>query len=286
MKLSKYTISSVSLAVMLTTGTLKGQHLSESQQSEPGWLSVGADIGDVVNESGMTIPASAQVYRSVGTDGTLINLRMLPDFGEDAANMPIFEFGEFALSFSQEDQQVQVRFFEDLQGEGELIYQSQLSSGTNGADELTLEIARNDRAVAIGFADGQFHREFAAKGPTAELVLSSGTHSDWHINHLSISELSAVSLQDSGPTGLSVSEQASLRQDLESLFGFALSESQNDRVGLGSTTEGQLGEVEDPATKESQTARSNRGLEIFTPPSVRKGRADLIREVISEKTTD
>jgi hypothetical protein len=269
-------------SALVVSLTVMGEGPAERLFPVTGWQVVGAEVNEVVREGSLTIPASAQLFRSVPTTGTRINLRMEPEWGGSVADMPIFEFGEFALSFSRQEGAVTVRFFEGIEGEGELIY----SRESPESDELALEITRSSSSITIGLPDGVFHRELPVQSPMVDLVLSSGGTTDWRINQLHVSTVPVVPANEVFSRGLSVTERVELRQQLEARYGSGpLDDGATGSNRLDGRKE-QFTAGDSLSAEEEQLTEPYRGLEIFTPASVRKGRADAIRDVLRGSTND
>ncbi len=234
-----------------------------------GWKFVGIDGAKIPSGEPFLLPADAQAARRFDSKDIEVRLSMEMDIGIDPAEWPVLEIGGAGLTFMKVGAVVRaVLMFPDGKATA-LPPKFALNTGTV-IEKCPVSIRRTEQAIAIsaGAWSGTYRCE--PEAAALEVVFSAPLSRPWVLEGAEVvvrlpdtDQVSSDPIQPDGgsrtvtdyplnaPLSLSVTNR---RSDLENLPAHATNASEKTTAGAHSAT-----------------------LEVFTPPSVRSGRAAVVR---------
>lgn len=240
------------------------------------WSVMGADKAALSAADALVLPAGAQLYRTIPPTTVTLRLESQPVFGQTATDLAVLELGDVAVAFLRERNMGKLVLVLGNNPAFPLPCEIALDASGRSADRLQLTVSREGATVAVT-AQGriwQFPAGYSA-GPQ-DVVISAGT-GGWPIQDLA---LVVVATPDSAPgatKGIEANpargQADQVRQRIEGELTAGESSDTNMREG-----DARAGL---PATVQPETPASTRPtLELFTPPSVRPGRAAAVRAMV------
>jgi hypothetical protein len=252
--------------------------LTAGEQIEPvtpaslaGWSFTGSDSAPNPGDEHLSLPPNAQLARSFVTTELAVKLVTRPVFSAEPANWPILEIGQSALIFRRKGNDGELALAWDENAPVSLPFTIELDDDGHSAEPLTLLFTRRG-AVTVRL-NGQSLTVPAAplSGAPVQVVISAGASDPWTLESMAVVLTTAENPPDApvipAEPGASAGPEALLARrrlvaaGLIPEFSFTLP---SDLTAPS----------EPPGMAEK---RAPNALEVFTPPSVRQGRADVIR---------
>ena len=239
-----------------------------------GWTVTGATHDALAALPALTIPAGAQLAQLFQSPNLAIHLTTQPVLGTSSADWPVLEIGSAALLFSRDASGGKLVLAQGDSAPIELPIAFALDAQGRSKDPLTLGFSRHDSTITVQ-AGGQT-LQFPAAGDlslSAEVVISAGKSETWTFDSMEIAvEPSASPAVPDSPAnagGATSNSSASIKA--------TTSPTLNQRwAPTAPASQDVLGTS--LSTPKSATGSSSSGsLEVFTPSSMRHGRAETVR---------
>lgn len=264
-----------SILVLVLGGTLVAPHVTAADGNPfDGWRRAG-DVQTPTESDGIVLGANAQLAHDV--TGNPVNLRLLsePVFSVASEDWPVVEIGSVALLLAR-DADVG-RLILVIADNDPIVLDGAIPLAVDGHSQepLSLQIFRQADLVTVKWGDEETH--FAAPADIAgatEVILSAGQTQAWSIAHLEIGDQVSVLPTPGIKEGVDKNKGGD---------GSAIANTGTIRLRfLPSGNSGSAGEsaarstTSVEAVKGAETAAPS--FEVFTPPAVRFGRANALRE--------
>jgi hypothetical protein len=253
-------------------GVQAQQTIVVTPQTLIGWTVTGADPQALSQQRVLGLPAGAQLARSFRTTALEIKVTAPPFVGTSADDWPVLEIGDAALLFARGGSTGNLLLVLGDKAPVELPFTFSLDAAGRSVVPLTVIFSRQGAAVHVGLADQTL--EFSA-GPAAnsglEVVASAGRADAWELQNLVVTV--AAPLVSGSTDGQSADASRT-----EATPSNLLTQARPDSSGidpLAKVTAPAGGPVAAGPASGASTRPAT--LEIFTPPAVRRGRADAIR---------
>ncbi len=264
------------LALLLCTLGLRlgaaEQLITVTPQTLADWSVVGADRTVLAAEKQLSIPAGAQLSREFSTAAVIMHLCSRPVFSETAADWPILEIGPVALALVGRDQEAGRLVLVANEDSVVDLPWPVVADNSNPTVDLILAYDPMTGAGLIAYQDKLKSFTSAVTTKLVEVVLSAGEHAAWPQDTLQVLLLSEDPPPGVGPRAGADNAYphaaiTKLKAALDRLPGPA-----HAAKSAGAT---QSAVSTSPAPVPVST------LEIFTPPAVRRGRAEEIRTLLA-----
>ncbi len=267
-------ISIILIGLTLTSGLLSAkQIMSVTPQTLAGWTIVGAEASALAGQPELTLPAGAQLARSFDNGELAVQLKTRPVVGVNESDWPTVELGTTALIFSRNGAVGKLLLSVGGQTPQPLPIEFTLDAQDRSKELLVITLSRQGSSVSVETA-GQI-LQFKV-GPDdsrgLEIVASAGASTPWTFQSLTVTR--------------NFDEPVRLPTvDLTQYSKFSASgDTANSRLVAAGCVLPDFNEVipVDPAVAKVSPSGNAAGagkftLEIFTPPAVRRGRADALR---------
>ena len=250
------------------------QLITVTPQTLADWTVVGAEPGALASGSQLTLPAGAQLNRVFPSSAVILHLVSRPVLAETAADWPILEVGPVALALIGQGALGRLVLVVNKDSVIDLPWPV-VTDQKNPAVDLSLAY---DPVTGVGLIGLKDKLKSFAGSPSVkpvEVVLSAGQNSAWPQDLLSVllltDDIPAPDARSGGQEGNSPQRAATakLKSALDNLL--------NLTGAANPTPGGSSGTAANAATLPEPVAR----LEIFTPPSVRRGRSEEVRAIIA-----
>jgi hypothetical protein len=226
------------------------------------WSVSGADKMALVSATSLVLPAGAQVSRQFSASAVIVHLATRPNFSEASTDWPVLSVGPAALAVVRKGGEGRLVLVVDESTTEELPWSVKLDEGTAAVD---LFVAY-DPVAGTGVVGLDDHKQTFALPRSAkpvEVWLSAGAQAPW------AQERMQVMLLADDPTAAS-DKRPGRQSDGADSAGKLGSALERLRHGTGF---GKAGEATDASSAVGQSSISaGSGLEVFTPPSVRRTR--------------
>ena len=264
------------LGFTLSSGLLSAdQSVSVTPQTLTGWTIVGADANTLAGQSELTLPPGAQIARAF--DGGTLSLRLAtrPSVGAKAEDWPVVELGSAALIFGRNGATGRVLLSLDGEAPQPLPLEFALDEEDRSKELLTLTLSRQGSRLSVEIS-GQTLQYFAKPAPSGglEIVVSAGVSHGWTVGSLSVTSTSLSAV----PAKLvAVDAAAAPGLAAPSVGPGTLSVAAMFLQDAGPAKPTNLPRVIGTPSRTIPVAAKTT-LEIFTPPAVRHGRGDTLRQ--------
>ncbi len=266
------------LLVLVRSLPASQQTVSATPSSLAGWSVVGADIASLATQPQLSLPAGAQLDRSFNATALSVQLTTSPTISENTADWPVLEIGSAALVFGRSGNTGKLLLSVGTNAPVELPQSFALDAEGRSSEPLTVSLTLQGANVAVTFSGQtwQFAADALTKGPL-DVVASAGAAQPWSIGRLDVT----VTTPDpvAPPVGNTSSTTKSSGSGLSTQSSGA-SSSLTD-TGAQPSADPNGGQANAGASTAAKAPVLT--VELFTPPSVRYGRADTIRRIIQSK---
>lgn len=164
-----------------------------------GWSLVGAELPDVLGRREFSLPADAQLQRSLLEKQVALQTDSRPAIGEAAGDWPVLELGDTALVFSRSGATGRLLLVLGEQAPRELPIVFALDAEGRSVDLLAIGFARHGNAITVSAPGQVLH--FTAKPTVADqsmgIVVSAGATLPWRFRRLEVTTI----LEDTGAAG-------------------------------------------------------------------------------------
>lgn len=268
-------LSSLGFALIGLTLQAGEQLIMVTPQSPAPWSGPGAPSGSTSGQTRFTLSAGGQIARTFPARILSVHLTTQPVFGVESDEWPVLELGSTSLVFVREDS---IGRLVIVMGEAipvALPFDIPLDPTGRSIEELTILLEQMEDSMLIVMSNQSKRQPLVTsiKVPLS-IVASAGASSEWEFDQLAV----AVSTPD---IDTSSNTQTTNKITDWSSSGSNFAHRAQTTIQLGNTT-GHL-----PAPYDLKKAASGAGnhgstaLEVFTPPSVRHGRADGVRAALA-----
>ncbi len=276
----RFFFSLLTLTAFLPALRAATQTITVTPQTLAGWTVVGTDFRSLIPQTELTLPAGAQLARIFDSANLSLQFTSQPLLGENIADWPVLEIGHTALVFTRSGLMGKLSVVLGDQAPQELPFSFDLDDEGRSIAPLTLGFSREAAGVRIVTDNQSWSFPFKQSPESSlEIVLSAGATQPWSFSPLEVTVTSLDPVAPPAPAAsLSVFTAFDPRDSIASQKG---PEKKSVPVVSGpvplpgsATVAGVVSLVVTAGT----SARST--LEIFTPPPVRHGRAEVVRAVI------
>ncbi len=271
------TISVLSF-LALALGLRAQQTIAVTPQTLAGWTVSGADPQALSQQTGLSLPAGAQLARSFMVSGLNLKVTTKAAIGQNAGDWPVLEISDAALVFARNGSAGKLVLVLGDNAPLDLPYNFALDANGLGVEPVTVSFSRQGAVVSVGMSGQTL--QFPA-GPAAgsgmEVVASAGTSEAWAFQTLEVTVAAPMVADNTGGQSAGTSGTKAAASDL-----LAKGRSATSGAGtsaLANTSASASGPAVAPGASSSRVT-----LEIFTPPAVRHGRAAAIRAAAQGKT--
>lgn len=266
-----------SILVLVLGGILAAPHAQASDGSlVAGWRQLG-DVQTPGGSSGIVLGANAQLGHDMA--GGVVNLRLLsqPVFCFASEDWPVIEIGSVALLLARDSDVGRLVLV--VADNDPIVLGGSIRLAADGRSEepFSLQMMRQGDQVTVKWGDeeAQFTAPADPIGAT-EVVLSAGQTQAWCIARLEIGDQTSVLPASGSLEGADKDKEAPIAATGTIRLKF-----------LSGRSSGSVGESAARSTAPADTKNAVEtaapSLEVFTPPAVRFGRADALREQVGTK---
>jgi hypothetical protein len=253
-------------AVLVCSGHAADQIIAVTPQNLKGWTVTGAGKIAPVSGAQLVLPAGVQLSREFSGSAVILHLVTRPVFSDQAEDWPIIGLGSAALAFTRKD------------GQGHLVLVVGETTGTNlpwvvpldpagKLDPVELFLAY-DSASGVGlirFQDKVQSFDVPPNAKATEVWLSAGVPSDWPSDLMQVMLLD-LNPDQTGAAGSLAAESSKLTPTDKLQAALDKARAKNNANSTNAAAGGALG-----GGGTAATAGTVSMLEVFTPPSVRRG---------------
>lgn len=266
------TTSFLGLTLLLVAPLSAQQSILLTPQTLAGWNITGTDAAKLSQQAELALPAGAQLARTFAYGDLALKVSTAPTIGQNPEDWPVLELGSAALVFSRTHSVGKWVLVLGDEAPLELPFTFPLDAAgqTGEALEVVLQRAGSTISLAVAGQTIAIPSAMAAGDPTS-VVISSGSAHPWDFKSVQLTTGTNGSLNlESADAGQSREKTDKVPAVPAGGMGAAL--------GVGESASNYESATDDPADKSvSAPAGASVTLEIFTPPSVRYGRADAVR---------
>lgn len=245
------------------------------------WSVVGGS-GDQLLKDGEAwlIGPDVQIIRTIIGEKTILQIESRPLFGTVAAELPVIELGDVALTFLRNGSEGKLVLVLGRNPAITLPFKVPLADDGRSEQPLDITFSRIGETVAINVHDQTMHFPGGLAGALYEIVLSAGSSHSWPIRGLTvIGELQVhAAVADTRSHGKDEAENQALQVRKRAI------EVQANVASLSAIEAAKSTSLRDERASDARAKQ--RGLEVFTPSSVRRGRADQVRQAAVETTQE
>lgn len=265
------TLSLLVLTVFTIALQASQQTIQLTPQSLGAWKIVGTAPQTLSGQDDLTLPAGAQLAHTFAATSVTFQVTTKPALGPNPEDWPVLEIGGAALVFVRDGAQGKLLL---VVGEGPatmLPWHFALDGEGLSAEVLTLSFGRQEAEVSIGMS-GQMLQFPVPPASTMETVVSAGATQPWVFQELTVTVATADPVSS---TPFDTGFDSSAAQTFGSVSTV--------RVAAGGISiSAQPALTDSPAGRGTTTVSpgpttGHTRLEIFTPSSVRRGRAHQAR---------
>lgn len=246
------------------------QLLPVTPQTLAGWSVAGAEKNALASGQQLILPANAQLSRVFAPQAVIVRLVSRPVLAETSAEWPILEIGPVALALTGRE------------GHGRLVLVVNgdrvidlpwpvVPDPAHPAVDLILAYDPVTGAGLIGLKDRLQPFASAPSAQPVEVILSAGAHAAWPQDSLSV-----LLLADDPPPP--DARSGGNGGDAHTRAAAARLRTALDRLPDPAAPAAPGG----PATRAAPAPAPGSTLEIFTPPAVRRGRAEAVRTLLAQ----
>ncbi len=248
------------------------QLITVTPQTLAGWTVVGAEPGVLAAGPQLILPAGAQLNREFPASAVILHLVSRPILSAATAEWPILEVGPVALALIGPGAPGRLVLVVNEDSVIDLPWPVVMDQ-KNPAVDLILAYDPVTGAGLIGLKDQLKSFAGTPSAKPVEVVLSAGAHAPWPQDLLSV-----LLLTDDPPDARSggkggKSDPSTATAKLKSALGSLL-----DPTGAAKSTPGVSSGAAAGAALDPEPVST---LEIFTPPSVRRGRSEEVRAIVA-----
>lgn len=246
--------------------------LPVTPQTLAGWSVAGAEKNALASGQQLSLPAGAQLSREFSASAVIVHLVSRPVLAETSAEWPILEIGPVALALTGREGQGRLVLVVNADHVIDLPWPV-VPDPAHPAVDLILAYDPVTGAGLVGLKDQIKPFAGASSAQPVAVILSAGEHAAWPQDSLSVLLLAAdppPPVARSGGNGGSTSSRAAtarLKTALDHLSGPAATATPGGPAA--------------PATTAAPEPAPVSTLEIFTPPAVRRGRAEAVRALLA-----
>ena len=257
---------------------MSGQTTEVTPNALGGWTVTGADQSALQANPSLTLPAGSQLSRVFQAGDLSVDAVTQPVLGTATQDWPMLEVGPAALVFARKGASGQLILALAADVPVALPFTIALDAEGRSTEPVAVSMTLTGGVLTVssGGQSWQFPTEPGAPA-TQEVVASAGAEHAWVFDKLRVSG-AALSVVDSGGAGAGSGVKPPPSEDSGSM-GSRQDAAASRRVflagGFGATASAP------PKTPAAQT-NPPKALEVFTPPSVRQGRADAVRANLSQ----
>ena len=270
-----HTAQSTVLSLMLVTATLglDAQTFSLTPQTLAGWSVIGAPVSDLAQGQQLSLPAGAQLARPFVSGDIIVTLTSHPISGQTTQDWPVLELGAATVVFSREN--TSGKLILSLGENGTLVTLPptfKLDADGRWVDSNAITLARTGNQITVSAVGQSWSFPLGTPpGASQDVVLSAGAVAAWDLSSLEVVIPSATA-----------QSTATTYQGTNSPSANASQTPQSAGSHGNGTTLSTAGPTTPGAAPAAAPASSTPTLELFTPPSVRYGRADAVRAILSQ----
>jgi len=251
-----------------------------SAAANAGWVLLGTDQAISPDATEVTLPASAQLARIIDQNTAEIRLRTQPVIAPDFTDWPILELGTAALVLTRNQSAGGLLLV--LEGKDPVAVPLAFSFDASGKAtkelEIGLTLTESSVKVVLNRSSWQFPLTEIPRGGL-ELVATAGTKTSWLISDLQVEAgLKSLAIASPPSAPANSSPAASIAVTAETLRSQFRAKFESDALARRSAA------VAAPGGQKGANAIST--LEIYTPPSIRHGRAEAIRSTVLPTKTN
>jgi hypothetical protein len=266
------------ICIALVSTALAGvQNFPVTPVTLAGWQITGANTDSLAKEPALSLPPGSELTRTFANGPTMVYAVSRPVFSTEVNDWPVLQVGPAALTFLRNKSQGILVL---LVGETITTLPMEVAIDANGRSSRNLEIALgyNPSTGAGVVACGDQVLSFTgSKNSDATLVsIAAGAVNPWPQDTLEVLVITPVADESASQTASDLAgakpQAASLKALLEKLRE-AESIAKDHPAGTTAST----------SSVEPRAASQTVGLEVFTPPSVRRSAAAV--RIAVEQTT-
>lgn len=267
-------ISTILIGLTLSSGLLPAQQIIRvTPQTLAGWTIVGTEASALTSQPELTLPAGAQLTRFFDNGELGLQLKTHPVIGLNESDWPTVELGSTALIFSRNGTTGKLLLAVGGQAPQPLPVEFTLDAQDRSKELLVISLSRQGTAVIVETGGQIFQSKVSPDNSRGlEIVASAGASTPWTFQSLEVSK--------------KIDEPVRLPTvDLTPTSKFSVAgDTANSRLVAAGFVLPDFNAVipVDPAVANVSPSGNAAGalkftLEIFTPPAVRRGRADELR---------
>jgi hypothetical protein len=263
---------------LASTLLMNGQTIEVTSTTLAGWTVTGADQSALQASPSLTLPAGSQISRVFQAGDLAVDAVTQPVLGTESQDWPMLELGPAALVFARKGDSGQLILA--LAGDDPVALPLTIALDAEGrsTEPVAVSLALSGGVLTVS-SGGQSWRFPVAPGVSTaqEVVASAGVEHAWAFETLQVSG-AALTVVGTGGSGAGSGAKPPSPEDSGSA-GSRQGTTASRRVfvveSFAATASAPL------ATPSAQTGPP-KTLEVFTPPSVRHGRADAVRATLSQ----
>jgi hypothetical protein len=258
------------------------QTITVTPQALTGWTVVGADPLVLASSPELLLPAGAQLAQPFKAAAVALKITTSPVIGTDPADFPILEIGSAALIFARDASGGKLTLLIRDQAPLDLPFSYALDADGRSTAPLVIGFSRQGTMVSIAMS-GQMVQFLAspAVDPVLEVVASAGTAQAWDIAGFE------VTVSDSSQS-MAVSTGSQAASASVSSAGVTAQSSDAAAPPPAASLSASTGAPAFASNLSLMLARRTPSpisrMEIFTPPAVRHGQADVIHAAAAAPT--
>lgn len=256
------------------------QTILVTPQSLAGWTVTGADRQAMAAQPALVLPAGAQLARAFPGPTLALKVSTRPQFGLTPADWPVLEIGNAALVFMREGGTGKLALVLGTETPVELPGSYALDADGRSVEPLAVTFAREGAVVKVEAAGRKLSLPVApAPEPGLEAVASAGAGNGWSLDRLEVATPTAEAVTAAAAVDTSAGAPAgSAGGTVDRKSGAANPKTEDGPSGTAAAP----GPTGAPPAAAAATGKAGAGtLEIFTPASVRHGRADTVRNAVA-----
>lgn len=228
-----------------------------------GWNILSAEPHELVAEGRLTIPAGVQLSRTFSGNAAILHAVTQLRFSADAAEWPILAVGPAALTLVRRGGEGRVILVLNETTVTELPWVVPLDADGRAGVDLTLAIDSLSGEGVVAYKDQLQSFQISAAGRSLELFFANGSIGSWSFD---LAEMLVFSADSQAQNAASESHGESLAERIRTKDLASLAK-QLEQNGRGVFTN----RAESTPILGVEVSGRQSTLEIFTPPSVRRG---------------
>lgn len=271
----------IAFGVLLATAT--GLCADPDADALEGWTVFGTEKAALSTTAGLSLPSGAQLYRPVGAANVTVRMKSSPAFAATADELPVLEVGPAALVFLNQAGIGRLVLVLESSAPLALPFAFALDANGRSAEPLAVTLGWRGTSVVVAVDWQTLHFPAGPHVGAREIMISAGAGAAWPIAGLEVEEIPATGTVPPDLDGHSPAPTAEEKPVMPSAPSARSPSAQ--LVAEAAVGAPQVESTNRGGASAKPVRQRNRGLELYSPSAVRRGRTAEVRAAVAEQVS-